>query len=84
MKCFAVKLLSAVGGKLFELDSPDVIQKLFDRLLYKLKTEFVSISRRNETTESSNFSELRKLLDRGARDAESFLRQHMMTKKRNQ
>ena len=61
-------------GKLFELDSPDVIEKLFERPPYKLKAEFVSISRRNETTRCSNFSELRKLLDRAARDAESFFR----------
>ena len=37
-------------GKLLELDSPDVIEKLFDKLPYKLKGEFVLLSQTNETT----------------------------------
>ena len=71
-KMFCCEATFRSWEKLFEPDSPDVIEKLFDRLPYKLKANFVSISRRNETTGCSNFSELRKLLDGAARDAESF------------
>ena len=71
-------------GKLFELDSPDMIEKLFDRLPCKLEADFVSISQKNEATVSSNFSELRKLLGQAACNAKSFLGQHMLTKKESQ
>ena len=62
-------------GKLAELNSPDIIEKLFNRLPYKLKTEFISKSSGN--SELGDFSELRKILERAAKDADSYLGQHL-------
>ena len=36
-KMFCCEATFRSWGKLFELDSPDVVEKLFDRLPYKLK-----------------------------------------------
>ena len=62
-------------NKLSELDSPDVIEKLFDRLPYKLKTEFIAFSQKNEG--NGLFTGLRKILEKAAKDADSFLGQHL-------
>ena len=62
-------------GKLVELNSPDIIEKLFNRLPYKLKPEFISKSSCN--SELGDFSELRKILERAAKDADGYLGQHL-------
>ena len=58
--------------KLAELNSLDItVEKLFYRLPYNLKTEFISKSSGN--SELGDFSELRKILKRAAKDADSCL-----------
>ena len=62
-------------NKLSELDSPDVNEKLFDRLPYKLKTKFIAFS---QNEENGLFTGLRKILEKAAKDADSFLGQHLL------
>jgi len=54
-------------GRSEELNSTDVLMKVFVRLPYKVKTQFIPLERAGQGT----FQELRKLVDSAARDAES-------------
>ena len=74
-KMFSCENTFKSWNKLSELDSPDVIEKLFDRLPYKLKTEFIAFSQKNEG--NGLFTGLRKILEKAAKDADSFLGQHL-------
>jgi len=54
-------------GRLSELNSQDVLVKLFERVPHKIIVQFVPLER----SALGTFSELRKLVDIAAKDAES-------------
>ena len=59
----------AAWGKLELLNSDEVIQGLFQRLPYRIKTQFVSVS--NKGNEECLFQRLRELVEIAASDAET-------------
>ena len=52
-----------------------MIEKLFDHLPYKLKIKFIAFSQKNEG--NGLFTGLREILEKAAKDANSFLEQHL-------
>jgi len=60
-------------GRLSELNSSDVLRKLFKRLPEKLKAEFIPYSRKGLGT----FVKLREVVDEAAADAECYFGKEM-------
>ena len=68
----------AAWGKLELLNSDEVIQGLFQRLPYRIKTQFVSVSRKG--SDKCLFQSLRELVENTASDAETPLGRLMQKK----
>ena len=68
----------AAWGNLELLNSDEVIQGLFQRLPYRIKTQFVSVSRKG--SDECLFQSLRELVENAASDAETPLGRLMQKK----
>ena len=68
-KMFNCENVFASWGRENDLNSPDVIKSLFLRLPYRLKSEFVAVSRRNNNQRT--FRDMRSLVDTAVHDAQT-------------